>query len=475
MAATISTYTLPIGFSRADVLTQLEVIFSDLGFHAPGISGLITSLQSRSGGGSNAALSNQYYSNASSTAVTGSGTGATFQVLRNSAGSITSVMVNRPGQDYVTGNTVTIPASEIGGAANGATDITVVVNASSTTYGSASTYFSKDLTRNDPWAVMRMEMDETKDYGFTYRGLYINTSNQLSFSVGSSFQPQTGDNYSDLGWGVGTAYRGAQNLDCAQDVTGQNNRPFSFLQVPSYSLWSSNSFSLDINVYRSNLDPNCAFISFYQPDLSSTNLVQNTFLVFTLNKYTTPLWDLDYVFQGGVNTFVPNNVSSGSQYVGIVNNFFATGIYGSPSVMKRMAEFGFSRTKTSAPAFADTYYVNIQNDNYSSDSTVEKIYSRDSAYDVGYGNGPGATINSAADYRAVIKGIPVSGKIAPCPYYFPDEFVLIDFVITTPSQNIQPGDTVTVSPSEVYTVITGGYVTDATTSTKGVLLAVRST
>lgn len=480
MAATISTYTLPVGFSRADVLTQLEVIFADLGYHAPGISGLITSLQSYINGGSGAAIANQTYYNASSTAATGSGTGATFNVNRDSGGTVTRVLINCPGQGYVTGDTVTIPASEIGGAANGATNLTVTINASTTTYGSASTYFAKDLTRNDPWAVMRMENDETKAYGFTYRGFYINTANQLSFTVGSSFQPRTGNNTSNLGWGYENSYRGGYQLDVFTDPSISNNlspySPGGYYQAPNFSLWSSNSFSLDIIVHRSNLDPNCAVISFYQPDLSSSNLLQNTFLVFSLNKYNTSIWDLDYVFLGGLNVFAGQTGSSNAYYVGMINKYYAAAIGNSQYYpVRRMAEYGFTRTGNSNPNFADSYYQNVLSDDANSVDYLQKIYSRDSDYDKGQGSGPSAYVNPSADYRAIIKGIPISSKIAPCPYYFPDEFAFVDFVIDTPSQNIQPGDTVTVSPSEVYTVITGGYTTDTTTNTRGVLFVVRTT
>jgi hypothetical protein len=33
-------------------------------------------------------------------------------------------------------------------------------------------------------------------------------------------------------------------------------------------------------------------------------------------------------------------------------------------------------------------------------------------------------------YTSVIKGIPINGNLIPCPYYMPDDFVLIDFKLT---------------------------------------------
>jgi len=62
--------------------------------------------------------------------------------------------------------------------------------------------------------------------------------------------------------------------------------------------------------------------------------------------------------------------------------------------------------------------------------------------------------------------------MVPCPYYIPDDFVLIDFDYATPSTNIQQGDTITISGSEVYTVITGSY--NQTTRTRGILFCART-
>ena len=77
------------------------------------------------------------------------------------------------------------------------------------------------------------------------------------------------------------------------------------------------------------------------------------------------------------------------------------------------------------------------------------------------------------NYNAVIKGIPLSSMLVPCPYYLPDDFVLINFDHASPGQNIQQNDTVTISGSEVYTVIDGAY--NQTTRTRGILLCARTT
>ena len=77
------------------------------------------------------------------------------------------------------------------------------------------------------------------------------------------------------------------------------------------------------------------------------------------------------------------------------------------------------------------------------------------------------------NYNAVIKGLPLTSQFVPCPYYLPDDFVLIQFDNAQPGQNIQQFDTVTISGSEVYTVIDGAY--NQTTRTRGILLCARTT
>ena len=89
----------------------------------------------------------------------------------------------------------------------------------------------------------------------------------------------------------------------------------------------------------------------------------------------------------------------------------------------------------------------------------------------GYDNG--YRMPDSTNYNAVVKGIPLGANFIPVPYYMPDDFVLIDFHHDAPAANIQQYDTVTISGSEVYTVIQGSY--DQTSSTDGILFCARTT
>ena len=65
----------------------------------------------------------------------------------------------------------------------------------------------------------------------------------------------------------------------------------------------------------------------------------------------------------------------------------------------------------------------------------------------------------------------MNGNLIPVPYYIPDDFVLINFFYNAANANIQQGDTITISPSEVYKVICGSY--NQTTVTRGILFCAR--
>jgi hypothetical protein len=67
------------------------------------------------------------------------------------------------------------------------------------------------------------------------------------------------------------------------------------------------------------------------------------------------------------------------------------------------------------------------------------------------------------NYNAIWNGIPICTKWIPCPYYLPDDFAYISFEYNVPDQDIQQWDTITVSGSEVYTIISASYRNDTST------------
>ena len=79
------------------------------------------------------------------------------------------------------------------------------------------------------------------------------------------------------------------------------------------------------------------------------------------------------------------------------------------------------------------------------------------------------TLPDAANFNAVIKGIPLLARVMPTPYYLPDDFVFISFDIPLTSQLIDSGDTITISPTEIYTIISVSHGDqESNTRTRGI-------
>jgi hypothetical protein len=511
MAITTTTITKLAGWARTDVVLQLEEAFTWLGLHGTQISGLVTSISSYNGGGTVGSAQTDYFDIPVAT-TTGIGTGASFNVYR-SGGSVNAIYVNRPGVGYTQGEYVTLSAADIGGSANGAVSIGITVNvdggASPVGYGTTNAFFDKNLNpTNDstrPWGVLKQDFNTNKRFGVTYRGFKVYDDYRLSLYAGSSFFPFNSDNTNDRGARYRDSFRGMQYLDITDspDSTGNsldyendNSAQVGAAYDDLFRYATSNSpktHDLKLNVYRSGIDPSFAVLSYTQPSVSGT-LNENTFSTFIIHNFNSNLWNLDEVFSAGVTFVVPdpslNQNQGNTAYLGfrtiLTGNKVTLGEY---SQSTRTAEAGWSQI------FLDNHYgLAAQNYNIASSLTnytastdtgmdgfnsplnnEATIYSRTGGFkDNGmldthttYGNRYPIT-----SYNSVIKGIPINGNLIPCPYYMPDDFVLIDFKLTASGQDLKQGDTITISGSEVYTVITGSY--NKFGETAGILFCART-
>jgi len=500
MAITTTTISRAAGWARTDAIGQMGEALSYLEWHGGAISGLVT-FATYSGGGTVGSSSSDYYC-VNQTSTDGSGTGAQFQVDRNS-GTIYRIYVNDGGSGYAEGDQITLKADDIGGSANGASDLVLTVKVdgagSPVSYGSTTDFFSKTVGVGSdyPYGIQKHVIGAGKTYGTTYRGYQMYDDTQMYFHTGSGFMPYSSPSPYDGNSGRSPRYSGFIGLDVTggQDATsssgifnGTNNVGGTFRQVYRKEIAEDNNYQLDLNIFRSALDPKFAVFSYRQPTLSSTTLDNNTFLTFFLHNFTTDIWDLDYLFLGGLTTIEPFNtlpdttpqLKFTSYIAGETNTADAN-----PSI--RCAEWGYSSWdgNYSTVAYKETIYSSTSSLTHDSSSyRYANIYNRNN---IG-GNGTTLTTNgsrgrggyhmdikipSAANYNAVIKGIPLSTGMVPCPYYIPDDFVLIDFSYDYPGANIQQWDTVTVSGSEIYTVITGSY--SNATKTQGILFCARTT
>jgi hypothetical protein len=508
----ISTYvvTKSAGWARTDVIDQLEEAFTWLELHGTQISGLVTSISAYSGGGT-VGSSNVTYYDVPVVITSGIGTGASFNVERNS-GSIYRVFVNRPGVGYTDGEYVTLSAEDIGGSGNGAVAIGITVNIDPVGYGSTNQFFDKNFTPSSdstrPWGVLKQDFDTNKRFGVTYRGFKVFDDYRLSLYAGSSFFPYDATNLSSSGGLYRDSFRGTQRLDVVVDPSNSSssldreNSIYAQVSADYDDLFrfattnSPKTHDLKLNIYRSGIDPNFAVLSYNQPSLSGP-ISDSTFSTFIIHNFNSNLWDLDEVFSAGV-TFVVldptlNQNSGATAIIGFrtILGGNKRGDGGDYLISTRTAEAGWSQIYDQAGHYglaAQNYNIMSSQTNYT-DSTISglnnldqiadtpaTIYSRSGGFkDTGILDSTNVSFGNKypiTSYNSVIKGIPINGNLIPCPYYMPDDFVLIDFKLTTSGQDIKQGDIITISGSEVYTVITGSY--NKFGETAGILFCART-
>lgn len=517
MAITTTTIIKTAGWGRTDIIDQLEQAFTVLSLHGTQISGLVTSITAYGGGGDvDDDASTDYYDVPVAT-TSGIGTGATFNVERTSGGLIREVHPNRPGYGYTDGEFVTLSSEDIGGTANGAVaiGITVAVDGGATPvgYGSTNQFFDKNFSpsidSDGPWGVLKQDFDTTKRFGVTYRGFKTYSDYQMSLYAGSSFFPFDVTNTSDKGGEYRDSFRGMKYLDIVSDIYSQNSSldysSHDTAQVGGqnndlFRYASSNSpktHDLKLNIYRSSIDTNFAVLSYNQPSISGT-LNESTFSTFIIHNFDSTFYNYDEVFSAGVTFLVPSdslNTSDGDT----ANLGFRTLLVGNNAsnvdslLSTRTAEAGWSqiygnshsglKAQNYTIASSQTSYTNSTGaesgmGNYKTpNSNQATIFTRNGGVknngvlttsDATYGNRYPITV-----YTSVIKGIPINGNLIPCPYYMPDDFVVIDFKLTASGQDIKQGDTITISGSEIYTVITGSY--NKYNETAGILFCARTT
>jgi hypothetical protein len=487
MAITTNTFSVAGNYTGSQILTQFENAISWLEWHGDTQSGIVTGISAYSGGGvftpDVGGNSFRDFEDVRPISTSGIGTGASFFVKRYN-GSINpygGIWVNRPGVGYTSGEFVTLSAEDVGGSANGATGIGITIfvagGGSPVGYGSTTQFYDFDNSGSFPWGVIRHTIEPNKRYGDTYGVVQVASNTSINLAVGNAFHPWDNTNTSNLGNYYANRWAGAEYVDTSYDIsysTSQYVTSTTRATVVNVTYASNSQYPVDLNVYRSSIDPNFAVFSYKHPTLSSTRLTDTTFSTFFSHNFITNLWDLDNLFLGGYTTIIP---TSGNTTLPRI--IFRTYLGGAAGALRREGGNGYL-SFSSGGSLQDNPYVEsvYQSMTYPQglDSGYNRNYYRSITNSSRSRGGNGAEgndiISSNTDFNAVIKGIPLSTAMVPCPYYLPDDFVLIDFDFASPSANIQQGDTVTISGSEVYTIITGSY--NQTTRTRGILFCART-
>ena len=219
------------------------------------------------------------------------------------------------------------------------------------------------------------------------------------------------------------------------------------------------------------------------------------------------VWDLDYVWNGTYTEYTTQYAGGASSHDRWIDMEYKMASHADTSGERpnyepantnskaREASYGYLRNGTSTsdrPPTATRYIPNIRTPHETSSYISEvTMYYRDNTYDKVTGSttehrgtpvveDQTNSVSSSAAYYKPIKGLPINNRFAPCPYYIPDDFVMIQFEVTPPATIFRAGDTITVATGEVYTVICADNEINVTglsgsSSAVGIAFAARTT
>jgi len=480
MAISTNTFTISAGFARSDCILQLESALSWAGLHGESVSGIVTGISAYSGGGSGDSNDYPDVKPSASSRTVGIASTCSFYVER-SGGSVEKIRVDRPGSGYQDGDTCTLSGASSGGGA----DISITLQVDETAYGSSSTFYSKnvDAGKSYPYGVVRVPVEANKVYGDTYFGFQMESDTSLKLFSGDGFMPYVGSNSSteDKKSGTPTRFSGepyldlngsANNVQTTMFNNGASENIHNYLD--EITICPDTSRDLELTAFKSGLDPNFVVFAYRIPSLTATYYTGRNYGCFFLHNFTSSVYDHDFVYCGGMTEITAGNTGSAEI---TFTTYLSPGYNDSWSrdvVAKRAALDGYAghNSNDSNYYYTEVYpaqpYGEIKStnaDNY--------FYYRSTTLGTSGGSSYGNTLDSNVDYNAVIKGIPLNARMIPVPYYLPDDFVFIQFDYATPNTFVDQFDTITISGSEVYTVISASY--NQSTRTRGIAFCARTT
>lgn len=299
--------------------------------------------------------------------------------------------------------------------------------------GHASEAFDKDIYSTSitaAWAVFKSTNPSAgnKKLGTTFWNFFVGVAGAVHMPTGgvtptlyvramTGFNPNT------------NVAQGVSALDWFNNASPNQTIPLSAAIVVA----SNTQVPLKLRVRQSQIDPNFASFSFFE----SGNNNRNPIIMARYNNNLQP-WDLNDVFLGGVYELAASSAFQ-TQDVGIVPRLRMSGM------AKRMAEAGYGnyfQANTTTFTYTNTFFRTMSGNRQL--ATPGTTYDNVALYSRIDGD-----IQNGVQTIAVYKNVPINPYFAPVPYYLPTDFVIAE----VPYGNVNVGDTITVTPSEIYTVI----------------------
>jgi hypothetical protein len=411
-------------------------------------------------------------------------------------GKLRGVTIMNVAEGWTTGEVFTVPGDQIGGVspdqdvAFGVAANETSTNAHdakleivTTTLGAGPNFFQK--SDNGYFGTVKLENDATKKYGTSYYtfGIHIDADPHTMWISSGSFmhwlnrKGTTGGNDYGNDYGFHT---GRAGLDYQSSYNVPTNSASYWTSVEFASNTTPAAYPLKIYSYnaQSPQDGNFAIIQFVQT-INEIDHQYGTFYLTKGNQIGSNIFDLDHVWMGCVGQWTSSGRTLKNIFVPPGYKYFA-GAYepAGNQTLAREAFYGYYRDSTdnTQDQYEDDYSCNIDTNN--TFTTQATAYFRDATYD----NNGGYSVSASADYYRPMKGIPLSRKMMPVPYTLPDDFVLLQVSTSPGLTNFRPGDTVTISASEVYEVVRAAWSTEqnsldnvSSNSSMGILLLARTT
>ncbi len=356
-----------------------------------------------------------------------------------------------------------------------------------TEIGSGTSFYQKHTSTYNSgysYAVLRLENDASKKFGTTYWTFGFHNDSYRMFlksGIGWSILNRKGIKYTGSDGTQLGHFQGDKGLDY-QGAHGEITYETQDDYISYAHSNTPNAWPLSIRTYKAQApqDDNFAILQFTQL-VNGNNICRGNIIFHHGDKYSPETLDLDHSWLG---SYTQIYWSTSEPYVQLEWKFPGYNYsWNNPSFeplaahsVAREFSYGWMRNKSSSdPDLYTRWTANINYESTAGDPEFV-VYYRDSNHDK-YWQSYDETHNErymnrkekrltgtppAMDYYKPIKGLPLQQRFAPCPYYIPDDFVLIQAAVQPASTVFYPGDTVEISASEKYMVVVGGYEDYAT-------------
>lgn len=434
--------------------------------------------------------------------------------INTDSGHIAAIKIMNEAEGWQNDDVFTIPGSAIGGASP-ANDVRFGVNSRTTQQqndrtgvasikvtnvgGNGNGGFYQRLGNNSrPGAILRLESDANKTYGTTYYGFRIDNDYEMHIGSGSSWEFLNWDPESGTEERNGV-FGGERGMDYSSVFGGPPSMNDSDEHYEHFSFTTSTTptaYPLKIVTYQaqSPQDTNFVVVNF----VYTINGNDTTAFTFTPLKGTNignGIWDLDNVWNGSYLTYEYPTTEAISIITHMPNERYTSDEEAQGAAIRREAFYGYFRDGTEDYSnYWESRYINNIFRQVGDNNSYITGYYRNSTYDDYDVNFQNNTIlnkndaitthrvDSGADYYRPFKGLPINQNMMPCPYYLPDDYVMIQFAVTPGATAFRPGDTITVSGSEVYEIIRVRYSTNQlgldninNNTSKGIAFCARTT